>query len=51
MIKFYATVKDSRYNEFSAIIKAKMMLSQSIRQSSPLPRSTPRFAATLPGTQ
>ena len=23
MIKFYATVKDSRYNEFSAIIKAK----------------------------
>jgi len=23
MIKFYATVKDSRYNEFSAIIRAK----------------------------
>ena len=23
MTKFYATVKDSRYNEFSAIIKAK----------------------------
>jgi len=23
MIKFYATVKDSRYNEFTAIIKAK----------------------------
>mgnify|MGYP003644666456 CR=1 FL=1 len=23
MIKFYATVKDTRYNEFSAIIRAK----------------------------